>query len=495
MHLVVNDMFLLSQMSLLLLTDLLFNINVAICICLLLIIVCTNTNTPLNLAVMALEGYIAVCFPLRHAQICSPLGFFLSRVFCVGDRVFRNPLLKEKRDASYIIFLVLVWFILFYTYFKILFAAKGASADAKKARNTVVLHGFQLLRACSPQLIYGLRDRTFRKLLLNVLPGYRVRDLRTLNESLVGRNSSALLITETFTTVVAKNVIVVVLCISINYINGTLVHTFTKHQLFRVNPRYILFIHLVLNDMIQLSISGLLVVIWYTFYTINVSFCCLLLVISICTSLNTPLNLACMAVECYVAVCFPMRYLQICTVKRTYILIGLIWGVSAISILPDIFLLVIVEPPSFFHARVICIRDMVFRSSIQKRNTSHIICLVVVWLTLFFTYFNVLFAAKAANADVKKARNTLLLHGFQLLLCMMTYIQPLLQAALLYLFPQHIYESLFALYVLIQVMPRFLSPIVYGVRDKKFRNYLSRYLMCEVIIKTKPNHHNHKAGF
>ena len=187
---------------------------------------------------MALEGYIAVCFPLRHAQICSvrktylvigliwvmswlaalwclcgawdlePLGFFLSRVFCVGDRVFRNPLLKEKRDVSYIIFLVLVWFILFYTYFKILFAAKGASADAKKARNTVVLHGFQLLRACSrtggpclwkvcplsfrkglyllashcssssrsclcssAQLIYGLRDRTFRKLLLKVLPG------------------------------------------------------------------------------------------------------------------------------------------------------------------------------------------------------------------------------------------------------------------------------------------------------------------------------------
>ena len=68
MHLVVNDMFLLSQMSLLLLTDLLFNINVAICICLLLIIVCTNTNTPLNLAVMALQGYIAVCFPLRHTQ-------------------------------------------------------------------------------------------------------------------------------------------------------------------------------------------------------------------------------------------------------------------------------------------------------------------------------------------------------------------------------------------------------------------------------------------
>ena len=243
--------------------------------------------------------------------------------------------------------------------------------------------------------------------------------------------------------------------------------------------------------MIQLSLSGLLVVIWYIFYTINVSLCCLLLVISIFTTLNTPLNLACMAVECYVAVCFPMRYSQICSVKRTYVLIGLIWGVSAISILPEIFLLLIMEPPSFFHTRVFCSRDMVFRRGIQRRNTSHIICLVVVWLTLFFTYFNVLFAAKAANADVKKARNTLLLHGFQLLLCMMTYIQPVFQAALFSLFPQHFLKSIFALYILIQVMPRFLSPIVYGVRDKNFRNYLRRYLMCEVNIKW---HDNHKAS-
>lgn len=35
---------------------------------------------------------------------------------------------------------------------------------------------------------------------------------------------------DSFTTAVVKNVIVTALCISINYINGTLVHTFRKHQ-------------------------------------------------------------------------------------------------------------------------------------------------------------------------------------------------------------------------------------------------------------------------
>ena len=35
---------------------------------------------------------------------------------------------------------------------------------------------------------------------------------------------------DTFITAVTKNVIVTALCISINYINGTLVRTFREHQ-------------------------------------------------------------------------------------------------------------------------------------------------------------------------------------------------------------------------------------------------------------------------
>lgn len=35
---------------------------------------------------------------------------------------------------------------------------------------------------------------------------------------------------ETFVTAVVMNLIVVVLCISINYINATMVHTFNKHH-------------------------------------------------------------------------------------------------------------------------------------------------------------------------------------------------------------------------------------------------------------------------
>lgn len=186
-----------------------------------------------------------------------------------------------------------------------------------------------------------------------------------------------------------------------------------------MNPRFILFIHLVFNDMIQMTTSISLFIFSYALHTIYVSLCCLLILPAIFTTQNTPMNLALMAVECYIAVCIPLRYNYICTVKRTYIVIGIIWTLSSFSVLPDVFILLASEPLEFINSRVFCSRDTVFRSSysLKKRDTSHTFFLVVVWLTLFYTYFRILFVAKAAESDTKKARNTILLHGFQVLLC------------------------------------------------------------------------------
>ncbi|XP_035518547.1 odorant receptor 131-2-like [Morone saxatilis] len=287
-------------------------------------------------------------------------------------------------------------------------------------------------------------------------------------------------------TALTRNVAVVILGITINYINATMVHTFNTHHIFKSNPRYILFIHLVFNDMIQLTTSISLFIFAYAFNTIFVSLCCLLILPAILTTLNTPLNLAFMAAECYIAVCIPLRYNNICTVKRTYIVIGIIWTMSSLSVLPDVFILLATEPLEFLHSRVYCSRDSVFRNTytVKKRDVSHILFLVVVWLTLFYSYLRILFAAKAANADAKKARNTILLHGFQVLLCMTSYVRPMLSQVLTYLFPAGVRSIYFVMFIINQILPRFISPIVYGLRDKTFRKYFKRYL-CTVTRHPK----------
>ncbi|XP_017286944.1 odorant receptor 131-2-like [Kryptolebias marmoratus] len=318
-----------------------------------------------------------------------------------------------------------------------------------------------------------------------------MNSMNSMNSSSSNYNvSSSLGGRDTATTAAAKNVIVLALGLIINYINGTLIHTFRKHQIFCMNPRYILFIHLVVNDMIQLTTAVSLFVISYVFYKINASVCCLIIVFAVFTTLNTPVNLAVMAVECYIAVCFPLRHAELCTVRRTYILIVCIWVLSAVSIIPDIFLTLATEPLRLFFSSIFCERDNLFRHpvSLQKRNVSHTIFLTGVWLTLFFTYFKIFFAAQAANSADKsanKARNTILLHSFQLLLCMLTYVGPMIKTYFILVFPQYYVQLFFVWFIIVQILPRFISPIVYGLRDKTFKRHLKKYLLCTIRTDIK----------
>lgn len=195
-----------------------------------------------------------------------------------------------------------------------------------------------------------------------------------------------------------------------------------------------------------------------------------------------------MAAERYVAVCLPLRHAQLCTVRRTYWLIALIWAFSALAIAPDIFLVLATEPPAFFRSRVSCARQFVFRNpySLRKQEATHVLFLVAVWLALFYTYARILHAAKAANkaAHNKKARDTVALHGVQLLLGMLVYVRPMLESALLYLLPERLTDIRFASYIFSNVMPRLASPLVYGLRDESFRRYMTRYLLCKMSVGT-----------
>ncbi|XP_076869796.1 odorant receptor 131-2-like [Brachyhypopomus gauderio] len=241
---------------------------------------------------------------------------------------------------------------------------------------------------------------------------------------------------------------------------------------------------MVVNDMIQLTFAVVMNIISYVFYTINVSFCCFLLMIAVFTTINTPLNLASMAVERYIAICNPLRYTQICTVRKTYVLIGLIWLVGTIPVLPDLFYLLATQPMEFFNSRIFCNRDTVFHDPylIEKKNISHLLYLSFVFLTLVYTYFRVALTARAAGSDARKARNTILLHVLQLMLCIFTYIGPLLESLLISHFPVFAMELRFMTYIFVHVLPRLISPVVYGLRDQMFRTYLKKQLVCNVQL-------------
>ncbi|XP_036425610.1 odorant receptor 131-2-like [Colossoma macropomum] len=291
-----------------------------------------------------------------------------------------------------------------------------------------------------------------------------------------------------------KNLVAVGLGVIITYINGIFVIVFFKNPVFYTDTRYILYIHLVINDIIMLCLSVTLYVLSYALPFLNVAVCSALLLFTATTSENTPLNLAAMALERYIAICKPLHHHRLCSVKRTYILIGLIWLLTFVPALTDIFIVLVNEPISIFSTSVICYSKNVFGTNQHLIRTIIVesLYLSCVWMTLIFTYFRVFQAAKAATSDqvsARKARNTILLHGLQLLLCMLAYVTPLINYFFLALFPK--YRTLFMYfgYLVSNVIPRLLSPLIYGIRDQKMFRYVRMYLMCglfntKVITKT-----------
>ncbi|XDV35293.1 hypothetical protein PO909_005267 [Leuciscus waleckii] len=266
---------------------------------------------------------------------------------------------------------------------------------------------------------------------------------------------------EKYADAFAKNFTTVLLAVIILSINGVFVLTFFRSSIFYNDPRYILYIHLVINDMLMVFFSVILSVMAYVWQNVPLPFCVTLLIIASTTHKNTPLTLAGMAVERYIAICKPLHHHQICTVRRTYILISLIWGVGVIPGLADLILLSIVRPLSISSTVTSCVMNGLYSS--------------VVWVILVFTYCQVLIAARRATTDkssAKKAQSTILLHGAQLLLYKM--FVPLL--------PVDRARLTFLNYLLTNILPRLLTPLIYGVRDKHFYKHMKELFSCRLFI-------------
>ncbi|XP_051782430.1 odorant receptor 131-2-like [Erpetoichthys calabaricus] len=272
------------------------------------------------------------------------------------------------------------------------------------------------------------------------------------------------------------------------YINCTMLFTFLRKHSFHQDTRYILFAHMLMVDTLQLLFMDLGVTLAYFFIVAPAGACILFCMIMASLTYFTTLTLTFMCLERYVAICMPLRHAVIATVKRTLYAILIIWLIGSIPSFKELFIIVAIETVTFYSQRFICAYDMMIRSKWQSDLMSGVALsyFFLMSIIVLFTYLKMMQAARSASADkmlVTKARHTVVLHAFQLLLSLITLVCPFVEMTVLQVDIQVFSNLRYFNFVVFSLFPRCLSPLIYGIRDEKFNSVFQQYVFCGLGLK------------
>ncbi|XP_036444806.1 odorant receptor 131-2-like [Colossoma macropomum] len=284
---------------------------------------------------------------------------------------------------------------------------------------------------------------------------------------------------------ITKLVVAVLTTLFSVYMNCIMLYALKSKCVFKESPRYILFAHMLFNDSVNLILTSLMYVLALVFLRLAKAVCSLILLISTTTFLNAPLNLAVMSLERYVAIRFPLRHAEIATQKRTYIAICFVWLFGSANILSDIIFAAVMDP-NFFYMQMYCFRDQIFIKpwQLDLYNGCNIFYFVSVTVIIIFTYVNIMITARSMSSNkdsAKKAHRTVLLHLIQLGLCLTSFVYGSVERALYLMAGSDtaLFKHLRYLnFLIVLILPRCLSPLIYGLRDDALRPLFKHYFCC-----------------
>ncbi|XP_055035512.2 odorant receptor 131-2-like [Misgurnus anguillicaudatus] len=276
------------------------------------------------------------------------------------------------------------------------------------------------------------------------------------------------------------------------FINSVMLFALGSKSVFYETPRYILFGHMLINDSVLLAVTTIMLLFTSTPMQITKALCALLVFISHCTFFNSPLTLAVMSLERYVAICFPLRHSSIATPRRTTMILGLIWTLSSLNIAVDIIFALLVNP-NYLSDHSFCTHEKLYLAKWQMDTTQgfEIFYFVSVAVIIIFTYIRIMITARSVTSDkesAKKALKTVLLHLIQLCLCLSSFLYATIERTLYMMSGNNSYLFInlkYLNYITVLILPRCLSPLIYGLRDEALLP-LFKYYFCYRSGKAKP---------
>lgn len=280
-------------------------------------------------------------------------------------------------------------------------------------------------------------------------------------------------------------------CFIFLYVNAVMLFALLRKPLLLESPRYILFGHLLLIDSLQLLLSMLL----YIFAAVAlrmITYACIIVTLVAATAVKmSPLNLAVMCLERYVAICFPLRHTDIATIRKTGVAIAIMWMVASLDAFTQLFLFVSLENTGFT-VPAYCHRHHVLRlpiySTISKAFT--ILYFISVSMIIIYTYIAIMTTVKSSTVrNASKAHKTVLLHLLQLCLCLTSTLFTMINSSNMWnVNPTMAIHIQYALFLGLLIFPKCLSPLIYGLRDHTFRHFFIYYFTFgfKTTVNTSP---------
>ncbi|XP_077449183.1 odorant receptor 131-2-like [Stigmatopora argus] len=267
-------------------------------------------------------------------------------------------------------------------------------------------------------------------------------------------------------------------------VNGVFLFTLRRKRVFREASRYILLYNLLLGDTLQLLSSQVLFVLSSARTTLSYPMCGILIMFSQLATQTTPVFLVLMSLERYVAICHALRHASIATTRNTTAAVLAVWIFCFLTVLVQgLFLIKIpfdllgglqmTQLCSMTTLFILPISELFYKVYIYFLFTSS-------GLTIIFSYVGIISVARSAATvkdSVRKAQRTLLLHMVQLGLGLLSIMYTTLILAISSLLSwEVVLRFQFGLYVLFFLLPKCLSPLIYGLRDEKIRVVLLYHL-------------------
>ncbi|XP_029957290.1 odorant receptor 131-2-like [Salarias fasciatus] len=276
-------------------------------------------------------------------------------------------------------------------------------------------------------------------------------------------------------------------CCVFLFVNCTMLFSLRSKAVFRDTCRYVLLYNLLLADTVQLAVSQVLYILAALRLRLTYPVCGFFITLSNIVLRISPLTLVVMSFDRYVAVCYPLRHATIVTMGKTRGAICVIWAISSVNVFSHISLLRVnpFEGHNSLQMEHMCSTNSILLGHVAAMfdKVYELTVFISAGVSVSFSYIGVLVAARSASTDkvsARKAHKTLLLHLVQLGLSLSsTMFKPLLGVISQIIDRITLVRVTIIFYVCVIMLPRCLSPLIYGLGDQTIRPVLLHHLFCQ----------------